>query len=117
MLVYIADLRNEFWKGGVVDMAQLMELLNERRAGMSYERFAQHKLGISGSTFWRYDQGEASIGVDALQKMAERFIEAGDTIIVGAMIAYALGIDVDMDRLNRIGKCLIDAAKIEQAPS
>lgn len=101
-----------------MDMAQLMELLNERRGDTSYEEFANQQLNMRGSTFWRYDKGQANIGIDGMRRMARWFFETGDAVILGAMAAYALNLNVDMDSLERIGTCILESAPtLEQSPS
>ena len=90
-------------------MAQLMELLEKRRKNRTDEQFAVG-LNLSGSTVYRYRKGKTEISMDAMQKMTPVFAKEGDSEIIGAFVAYALGIeDAPLDTLKRIGQSVIDA--------
>lgn len=93
-------------------MASLMEFLNERRGDRSYEEFANAELGIYGSTLWRYDKGKADIGVKNLQKMSQAAVKNDDVVLLGAIIAYATGLDIELQALERLGSCLLQVQRV-----
>ena len=63
-------------------MNELMELLRQRQGKMSDEEYA-NKIGLRGSTLWRYYNGKCTIGTEALQKLAVEFAKKNDKVMLG----------------------------------
>lgn len=91
-----------------MNVSELMEFVRDRQGGRSIERYA-NLLGFRGSTLSRYYTGQRRIGIDVLHKLAKNAKERQDTILLGALISYALDLGIsDKDELARIGSCLLE---------
>lgn len=90
-------------------MSELMELLELRQAGKSNEQFA-NEMGLRGSTLWRYHNGKSDIDSESRRKMVQYFSQRGDMEMVGALLIYKTGSELNTDGLQRLGKCFLDLA-------
>lgn len=95
-------------------MTELMELLKQRQGKMSDEEYA-NKIGLRGSTLWRYYNGKSTIGTEALQKLATEFANKNDTIMLGALAAYALGLPSNAAKLEELGTHLLELKSVPSA--
>lgn len=88
-------------------MADLMRLVKIRQGTLSNEKYAA-QIGLTGSTLWRYHNGQSRVDLDATQKLAVYFANTNDIEMLGALVAYAIGIDPDKNGLERIGETLLN---------
>lgn len=95
-------------------MTELMELLRQRQGKMSDEEYA-NKIGLRGSTLWRYYNGKTTIGTEALQKLASEFASKNDPVMLGALAAYALGLPSDASKLEELGTHLLELKSVPSA--
>jgi hypothetical protein len=84
-------------KGGDLDMAILMEMVNARRGDKSFEDYA-HEMGLKTSVLYKYitEKGERDMSVPNLQKMAQYYHRIGDAEMVEALASYATGLKVTL---------------------
>jgi transcriptional regulator with XRE-family HTH domain len=71
-------------------MTELMKMIRERQGGLSTEEYA-NKMGIRQATLWRYYNMERKISLDILQRLARFYREQGDSVMIEALSAYAIG--------------------------
>ncbi len=76
-----------------MDMANLVKMIQVRQGQMSTEEYA-NKIGLRGSTLFRYYNEERSISLDALRKMAQFYRQQNDTEMMRALSSYALGFEL-----------------------
>jgi len=87
-------------------MADLMEFVKERQGELSNEKYA-NTIGLTGTTLWRYHAGKTNIDVSGIQKFSEFYIKKEDAQMIGALIAYSLGIKLEVEEINKIGEILL----------
>jgi hypothetical protein len=84
-------------KGGTLNMATLMEMVETRRGDLSYEDYA-HRIGLKTSVLYKYvkEAGARDMSIPNLQKMARYYYEQGDKEMVEALASYATGLEVSL---------------------
>lgn len=77
-------------------MAQVMELIERERekTGLSAERFA-NEVGVTSTTYSRQKNGRQVLGIETLHLYAAYFRKVGNTDLLRAMAAYAVGLEPD----------------------
>jgi hypothetical protein len=90
-------------KGGILDMATVMGMVEQRRGDESYEDYA-HRMGLKMSVLYKYanqkdnksSKGIRDMSIPNLQKMARFYHEQGDQEMVEALASYAMGLQVKL---------------------
>lgn len=72
-----------------MDVAELMKMIQKRQGDESNERYA-YNLNLTGSTLFRYYEGERRPNLDAIRKMAQYYQKIGDNEMLEALADYAL---------------------------
>ena len=73
-----------------MEMAELMKMIKDRQGEMSTEEYA-NKMGIRQVTLWRYYNSDRKISIEVLRRLARFYKQQGDTAMLEALSAYALG--------------------------
>ena len=76
-------------------MANIPQMLEDRRGVMAIEDFAP-TIPMRISTYYRYRSGDRAIGVSNIRKVAAWAKRNDDRSLLKALIAYALGFDVNL---------------------
>lgn len=79
-------------------MAQLVEMLKERqkREGIKSDEAYANRIGIRGSTLWRYYNADRGMNLKVIRILARYFQSKGDEEMVSALKDYAVfGEDTD----------------------
>jgi cation transport regulator ChaB len=85
-------------KGGILDMATVMKMVEDRRGDESYEDYA-HRMGLKMSVLYKYarqEKGKRDMSIPNLQKMAQFYHTQGDQEMIEALASYAIGLEVKL---------------------
>ncbi len=91
-------------------MKRLLKLLEARQGQMSNEKFA-NKIGLAGTTVWRYRAGKSVINAPTRQKMIQYFLAKNDAEMVGALLAYRTGSELSSRQLSELGQQFLVAVQ------
>lgn len=82
-----------------MDVAQLMEMVEQRKGDKSYEAFAR-EIGLNSTTLFKMiadtkQNPNRDLGVSSVKTMIASFWARKDYEMVRALIEYATGLDAD----------------------
>lgn len=85
-----------------------IKLLKERQGDLSDKKFA-NRMGLSGTSLWRYKNGQSDINAIARQKMVEYFARQGDAEMVGALLVYRSGYAPNRSKCVELGDVFLSS--------
>jgi hypothetical protein len=72
----------------------LIDILRERSNTIGHLKLAA-LLGVNQSTLYRYREGDLTVPVSTLRSICRLARQRNDAELLGAALAYAVGVDVD----------------------